>query len=352
MSKHPMELSPGIASTGGVPAAPTPTGIAAWCKDPALMGLALGLLAFGALATVPIVGSSRYILYIGTLLALHAAVAVSLNIVIGYAGQFALSHAAFYGLGAYLSSILVRDAGMAFWTSLPLALIGVGVFAAVIGYPALRFTGGIHLALITFACGELMKLVASNWDSMTGGTQGMRLSHSPESVLGIDFTSNTSMYGLALAVLAVTLVASVWVRQSRFGRALVAIREDEVLAASIGINVTFHKLGAFVLSSMLAGLAGIVYAPFVGFISPDMMSTSESVAMVGMLIVGGIGTVLGPVIGVLVFLGLPEVLRVAKFYRLVILGVVIVLTVLFLPRGIVGTLKERARARLRGKGSR
>jgi branched-chain amino acid transport system permease protein len=117
------------------------------------------------------------------------------------------------------------------------------------------------------------------------------------------------------------------------------------LAASLGIGVTRNKVTAFVVSSMLAALAGAVYAPFAGFISPDMMSTGESVTMVGMLIVGGIGTMSGPIVGTLIFFALPEFLRVAKFYRLVILGAVIVLTVLFLPEGVVSLVKRRSRDR-------
>lgn len=175
------------------------------------------------------------------------------------------------------------------------------------------------------------------------------MSHIPEPFFGIDFTSSSGMYLLAMMVLCVSLAASLWVRHSRFGRALISIREDEVLAASLGVAVVRYKLAAFVLSSTIAALAGTVYAPFVGFISPELMHTTESVAMVGMLIVGGIGTVLGPIVGLLIFLGLPEVLRIAKLYRLVILGVVIVLSVLFMPKGIVGTLKQWSMRRTRLK---
>src|SRR5690606_37927798 len=124
-------------------------------------------------------GGSRYLVYLGTLLALQAALATSLNIVMGYAGQFAMSHAAFYGLGAYASAILVSSFGVDFWVAIPLAMLVAGVLAAAIGYPALRYTGGVHLALITFAFGELARLVAANWHSMTGGPMGMRVMYSP-----------------------------------------------------------------------------------------------------------------------------------------------------------------------------
>lgn len=136
-----------------------------WRRIAALSGWLLLL----AIAVVPIVVDSRYIVYLGTLLALQAALATSLNLIIGYAGQFALSHAAFYGIGAYASALLVRGAGMGFWASVPVAVMIAVAIAIVIGYPALRYTGGIHFALITFAFGELLRLLAANWHDLTGG---------------------------------------------------------------------------------------------------------------------------------------------------------------------------------------
>lgn len=312
----------------------------------------IGWLVLLVMLLPPLVSSSRYLVYLGTLLALQAALATSLNLIIGVAGQFALSHAAFYGIGAYASALLIEGTGMGFWATLPLMLAMVAAFAAAIGYPALRYTGGIHFALITFACGELLRLVAANWDELTGGPQGKRLMYSPEPVLGIDFSEARGMYLLAVAVLLVSVLAVVLIRRSRFGRALVAIREDEILASSLGIAVTRNKLAAFVISSVLAALAGAVYAPFSGFISPELMNAHESVAMVGVLIVGGIGTLSGPLIGTLVFFAIPELLRLAKFYRLVILGAVIVLTVLFMPGGIVGFVERRWRAWRQARGGR
>lgn len=311
----------------------------------------LGWAALILLLIPPLASSSRYLVYLGTLLALQAALATSLNLIIGVAGQFALSHAAFYGIGAYASALLIEHTGLGFWASLPITLAIVGVFSAAIGYPALRYTGGIHFSLITFACGELLRLLAANWDDLTGGPQGKRLMYAPESVLGIDFSEARGIYLLAVAVLLVSIGTVILIKRSRFGRALVAIREDEILASSLGIAVTRNKLAAFVISSVLAALAGTVYAPFAGFISPELMNAGESVAMVGVLIVGGIGTLSGPLIGTLIFFVIPELLRIAKFYRLVILGVVIVASVLFMPGGVVGAVEGRWRARRRAQGA-
>lgn len=308
-------------------------------------------VGLGALLLLPFIFSSRYLVYLGTLLVLQASLATSLNLIIGVAGQFALSHAAFYGIGAYASALLIESTGLGFWGSLLPMLAIVAVFSAAIGYPALRYTGGIHFALITFACGELLRLLAANWDDLTGGPQGKRLPYSPAPLLGIDFSDAKGLYLLAIAVLVISVGVVAAIRHSRFGRALVAIREDEILAASLGIAVTRHKLAAYVLTSMLAALAGSVYAPFAGFISPDLMSAGESVALVGVLIVGGIGTLSGPLIGTLIFFAIPELLRIAKFYRLVILGAVIVASVLFMPEGIVGFFSKHWRAlRRRAKG--
>lgn len=298
----------------------------------------LGWLLLALLLSVPVIYHSRYVVYLGTLLALQAAVVVSLNIVLGFAGQFALSQSAFFGFGAYASALLVRDLGVGFWTSLPLTAALTAVLAAAVGYPAMRFTGGIHLALITFAFGELLRLVTANLHDFTGGPQGMQLAYAPGIVLGFDFSSTRGLYHLAGGFLLLCLLTSILVRRSDFGRALFAIRDDETLAASLGIDVTAHKVAAFTLASTLAALAGAIYGVFTSFISPEMMSASDSIALVGMLIVGGLGTTSGPILGTLIFVGLPEFLRVAKNYRLVLLGVIIVVMALYSPKGIVGAI--------------
>lgn len=298
----------------------------------------VGWCLFALLLSVPIIYHSRYVVYLGTLLALQAAVVVSLNIVMGFAGQFALSQSAFFGFGAYASALLVRDLGLDFWASLPFTAALTAVLAAAVGYPAMRFTGGIHLALITFAFGELLRLVTANLHDFTGGPQGMQLAYTPGTVLGLEFGSARGLYHLASGFLLLCLLISILVRRSDFGRALFAIREDETLAASLGVDVTAHKVAAFALASTLAALAGAIYGVFTSFISPEMMNASESIALVGMLIVGGLGTTSGPILGTLIFVGLPEFLRVAKNYRLVLLGVIIVVMALYSPKGIAGAI--------------
>jgi branched-chain amino acid transport system permease protein len=301
----------------------------------------LGWISLAVLLAIPMVGGSRYLIYLGTLIALQAALATSLNIVMGYAGQFAMSHAAFYGFGAYASAILVTSLGLSFWIAVPLAMLGAGVLAAAIGYPALRYTGGVHLALITFAFGELARLVAANWDSLTGGPMGMRVMYSPGSFFGIDLSSAKGLYWLAAGMLLICLLVTVVIERSRFGRGLVAVREDETLASFLGINVVGYKVAAYAISSMLAAMVGCAYAPIMNFISPDLLSAHETISMIGILILGGIGTVAGPIIGTIVFFGIPEMLRVARLYRLVVLGIVIVLVVLFMPKGVGGVLRDR-----------
>ncbi len=316
-------------------------------KHAALLGRAarwlpvFGWLLLAALIAMPAFGSSRYLIYLGTLLALQAALATSLNLVMGYAGQFAMSHAAFYGFGAYLSAILVSSFGLNFWVSIPLAMAIAAVVATAIGYPALRYTGGVQLALVTFAFGELARLTAANWHSVTGGPMGMRVLYAPAPLLGIDFGSGRGLYAIAVAMFLISLALVFFVQRSRFGRALVAVREDEVLASFLGIDVMRHKLIAYVASSALAAMAGTAYAPIMSFISPDLLSAQESISLIGALIVGGIGTLAGPIVGTLVFFGVPELLRAARLYRLVALGVVVVLVVLFMPQGVAGLARQR-----------
>ena len=138
------------------------------------------------------------------------------------------------------------------------------------------------------------------------------------------------------------------IQHSRFGRALVAVREDETLASFLGINIVGYKLAAYVISSMLAAMVGCAYAPIMSFISPDLLSAHETISLIGVLILGGIGTLAGPLIGTLVFFGIPEILRVARLYRLVVLGVIIVLVVLFMPKGIAGVINDRMKRWKRG----
>ena len=164
------------------------------------------------------------------------------------------------------------------------------MLAAVIGYPALRYTGGVHLALITFAFGELARLVAANWDALTGGPMGMRVMYSPGSFFGIDLSSAKGLYWLAAGMLLVCLLVTVVIQRSRFGRGLVAVREDETLASFLGINVVGYKVAAYVISSMLAAMVGCAYAPIMNFISPDLLSAHETISLIGVLILGGIGT--------------------------------------------------------------
>lgn len=301
----------------------------------------LGWLLFAALVLVPVFGGSRYLIYIGTLIALQAALATSLNLVIGYAGQFAMSHAAFYGFGAYASALLVSRIGMTFWWSVPAAMLAAAAAAAVIGYPALRYTGGVHLALITFAFGELARLTAANWQDVTGGAMGMRVTYSPEPLFGMSLASGKGLYWVAIAMLLLSLAVVFAVERSRFGRALVAVREDEVLASFLGIDVTRHKLAAYVMSSALAAMVGTAYAPIMSFISPDLLGVQATMSLVGILILGGAGTLAGPIVGTILFFGLPEMMRVEATYRLVVLGVVIVLVVLLMPQGIVGVVNAQ-----------
>ena len=308
----------------------------------------VGWLSLVVLLAIPVLGGSRYLVYLGTLIALQAALAVSLNIVMGYAGQFAMSHAAFYGLGAYASAILVASFGVNFWIAIPLAMLIAGALAAFIGYPALRYTGGVHLALITFAFGELARLVAANWHSLTGGPMGMRVMASPPPLFGIDFSSAKGLYWLTAAMLLLCLLITVLIQRSRFGRGLVAVREDETLAAFLGVNVVGYKVAAYVISSMLAAMVGCAYAPVMNFISPELLSAHETISLIGVLILGGIGTVAGPIIGTIIFFGIPEMLRVARLYRLVVLGVIIVLVVLFMPKGVAGVIGDRVARWKRG----
>jgi branched-chain amino acid transport system permease protein len=235
--------------------------------------------------------------------------------------------------------------------SIPPTMLAAALLAALIGYPALRYTGGVYLALITFAFGELARLTAANWQDVTGGPMGMRIVYAPEAVLGFNFGNGRGMYWIAVGMLLVSLGVVFLIQRTRFGRALVAVREDEVLASFLGIDVMRHKLIAYVVSSALAAMVGTLYAPVMSFISPDLLSVQQTISLVGVVILGGAGTLAGPIVGTFVFLGIPEFLRIESLYRLILLGVVIVLVVLLMPQGIVGVANRTLRRWRRRAGA-
>lgn len=296
----------------------------------------LALLALVALPLAPLAGLGGYVLNVMVMIFIFTMLAVSLDLVMGWAGQFSFAHAAFFGIGAYTAAILQRDAGTGFWLNLPAGMAMAGLCGLVLGLPALRLRGHF-LAIVTIAFQTIVYLALTQWQSLTGGQFGIEVKPVP------GFATIERFYQLALA-LAVVTVAIAWaLTHSRLGQAWRAVRDDEVLARAVGLNTTAAKLAAFVIAAGLAGAAGVLVAHHVRGVTPDDFTVLTSATIVAMVIVGGRGTVWGPLIGAVVFTALPEVLSSAASYKLVIYGFLMIVMIIVMPQGVFGAWLERGR---------
>ena len=300
-------------------------------------------IAWGLLLTLGIViypwVASRYYLQIASVAVVFAVSIVGYDFVLGRAGQLSLSHAAFVGIGAYTSALLAVRLGMPFWISLPAAGIVAALFGFAVGVPSLRLRGH-YLAIATLGFGEIVRLVLTHWTAVTNGVDG--IARIPAPAFGpLVIGDNIGQYYLGVAILAVLVWVAWRINASKFGLVLVAIREGETAAEVMGIDTGRGKLMAFVLAAFYAGTAGSLYAYLFSYISPETFSLEQSIVMLAMLLLGGIGSIAGAVIGAVVLSFLPEWLRFLKDYYLIVYGIGILLMMSFMPNGIVGFVRER-----------
>src|SRR6059036_1771647 len=288
--------------------------------------------------TLPLWLESPYFLHVVIMAGVFGILALSLNLLLGYTGQLSLGHAAFFGIGAYTSALLSVRWEWSFWLALPAAVLAAGIAGWAIGRLALKLRGA-YFVLVTISFAGVISLVSINWMDLTNGPLG--LPGVPPPALGPwTLRTKNAYWYLVLAGAALTYLVCHRLVTSRIGRALVALRENEPLAESVGIDGTRYLVLAAVVSAALAGLAGSLYAHYTRFVSPEVFLFSYTVTIVIMVIAGGQGTLAGPLVGALMFTALPEALReaVAWQWQMLAYGVVLVLFVFFLPRGIVPTL--------------
>ncbi|HEU4350408.1 MAG TPA: branched-chain amino acid ABC transporter permease [Burkholderiales bacterium] len=294
------------------------------------------------IAALPLALPNNYTYEVAILVGLNAIVCVGLNLLIGYAGQISLGHAGFFGLGAYGSAILAARYGWPAWVSLPVTLAAVALLAWAIGRPILRLKGHA-LAMATLGFGIIVSIVLATEDRLTGGPDGMAVPPLASFISG-----EKIWYWLVGAV----LVGAVWLARNLIdsprGRALRALHGSEVAAGALGIDAAAHKLSAFVISALFAAAAGALSAHYAGFITPAKASFLHSIELVTMVVFGGMASTFGAVVGAAVLTTLPQLLTVFKEYEMVLLGAVLMLTMIFMPRGLVPTL-ERALAATRAK---
>lgn len=271
--------------------------------------------------------------------ALNVQLAIGLDFVVGYAGQLNLGQSAFYGLGAYGSTLLVLKLGTPFWAAFALGTLMAGVAGALLSLFAVRLRGH-YLAIASLGFAVIIYQILLNWISLTQGPLGIYGIAPPPAVAfpglpQIVFSDLRNLFYLTAGFTLIVYMLLDQMARSPIGETLTAIREDEVSAASLGINAPKWKAFAFAVSSAAAGAAGCFYAPFVGTLVPDAFFVTESFMILAMVIVGGMGTLVGPVFGAILLTVLPEFLRSIGDLRLIIYGASLTLAVLFMPGGIV-----------------
>jgi branched-chain amino acid transport system permease protein len=273
-----------------------------------------------------------------TLTSMYIVLALGLNIVVGQAGLLNLGYVAFYAVGAYTYAILSTTFGLAFWPGLLVGATAAAVFSLIVGIPTLRLRGD-YFAIVTLGLGEITRIILNNWDSLTGGPNGISKIGRP--VLG-GYTLHRTLdfYYLILVIVIITVFAMKRLIVSRIGRAWIAIREDETAAEAMGINTYLFKLLAFVVGSALAGLTGVFFAAKMAFVSPESFTFFESVLILCMVVLGGMGSIPGIILGALLLITLPEVFRDFQDYRMLAFGIALVAMMVFRPQGLLGAVKK------------
>jgi len=301
------------------------------------------LLAPGALVAAllfPLIVPNEYYLYVAALAFIMAISATGLNLILGYTGQLNLAHAGFMAIGAYGVGILTIDYGVPFWP----AFVAAGLIATAIGVLAglvsLRLKTHFF-AIFTLCVGLILSLVIEKWASLTHGTTGLIGMQPPGAIGPLRFDTTGAQYYLVLGFLVAALWLTRRIATSIVGRSFIAVRNSEALAQALGIDVFRTKLLAFALSAFYAGISGALYAGFVRFIGPDLASESHTFDLLAFILVGGIGTLDGPLIGAILLTSLTQSLQFLQDYRMIVFGPLLILLVIFFPHGIVGFIRLR-----------
>ena len=300
------------------------------------------VMGLGLLLLVPFVLSSyelRVLINVGI-------VTISLlgfNILLGFSGQFILMQAGFFGLGAYSSALLAKELHWNVWLAMPAAVLFVSLFGLIVGFVMCRWKGH-YVALVSIGLNVIIFELILNLRSITMGGQGLRGIPQPDPIhlfnlLTLDFSEPRAWYFVVLAGVITSLILCGRIRESEMGRALFAVRDDEVAAGSMGINVFKLKVIGFALSAPFGAGAGAIYAHYMGSIVPYMAEVTETFSMLVMMIIGGLGRVPGMIIGAAIAKALPEYLRFVEEYRQIIFGLLLLVILFFAPEGIAGLME-------------
>lgn len=279
--------------------------------------------------------TNQYILTITVKVGIYIILALGLNILTGYVGLVSLGHAGFVAIGAYTASLLATRLGVGFFLSMIAGMVVAGISGIILGLPTLRLSG-TYLSIVTLGFGEIIKTIAMNWNSVTNGTLGVKNIPSP-AIFGMKLTiANSGLYYLMLIMLLLVTLICYLTYKSRTGRAFLAIKTDEMAGIMMGINVTYYKVLAFVLSACICAAAGALYASLIGYIDPNTFTFDVSTMILSIVILGGMGTIRGMFLGSIILITFPEVSRSLMDYRFVVYGLILVLMMRFRPQGLLG----------------
>ncbi|MDR1309929.1 MAG: high-affinity branched-chain amino acid ABC transporter permease LivM [Deltaproteobacteria bacterium] len=312
-------------------------------------------ILLGFMAMLPFL-SSPYLVNVMVKALIYVSLGLGLNVVVGVSGLLNLGYVAFYAMGAYTYALLGQYLGLGFWVCLPLGALVATLMGLLLGFPVIRLSGD-YLAIVTLSFGEITRLVLTNLD-ITRGPRGIS-NIRPAGFFGLDLNgpikdflvahlgvekdmdiNKILTYFIILGLVILTIICVFRLENSRLGRAWLAMREDEVACQAMGINRTRAKLTAFALGSTWAGLAGVVFASHLSFINPPIFSFLESIMILSIVVLGGMGSIPGVILGALVLIVLPEQLRAFSQYRMLIFGALMVLMMVFRPGGLIQSARE------------
>ena len=299
----------------------------------------LGLLAF-ALVFPWIFDTYQSTIMVSALI--YVVLGLGLNITVGLAGLLDLGYVAFFAVGAYAYALLNHHFGIGFWTCLPIGAVFGGIFGVILGFPILRLRGD-YLAIVTLGFGMIVKVVLENWSDFSFGPSGIANIDRP-SLFGMDLDiagSTTYIYYIMIALVILTIIVTGRLKNSRIGRAWIALREDEIACVAMGIDMAKTKMSAYALGASFAGMVGVLFAAKTTFINPASFTFMESAIILSIVVLGGMGSILGVILGAMILILLPEYLRAFSEYRMIIFGASMVLMMIFRPQGIISNIRQK-----------
>lgn len=301
---------------------------------------AMGVLLILALIFPQVFDTYQTTIMISALI--YVVLGLGLNITVGLAGLLDLGYVAFFAVGAYSYALLNHHFGLGFWTILPVGGILSCLFGVILGFPILRLRGD-YLAIVTLGFGMIIKVVLENWSEFTFGPSGIANIDQP-GLFGLDMNIDGTMtyiYYIMIALVVFTILVTNRLRNSRIGRAWIALREDEIACVAMGIDMARTKLSAYALGAFWAGMVGVLFAAKTTFINPASFTFMESAIILSIVVLGGMGSILGVILGAFILILLPEYLRAFSEYRMLAFGAAMVLMMIFRPQGIISNIRTK-----------